>query len=267
MSVLEKLTTEYLTVRNPIFAIYDNAVTSGPSDDTHDIGYYGTYWDGTNTIYSGLFRDSSNAGLYRLYDGLTVLPDEYNGIVNTAGLGFVHASLQVMDLITSGYIDCLSTINSTSPTTGSITTDGGLGVALNTFLGGLLDVKSTINSQSTTNSTSPTTGSITTSGGLGVALNTFLGGLLDVKSTINSQSTTNSTSSTTGSITTSGGLGVALDTFLGGLLNVTGTFTVNGATSTLNSPSTFMWDNIIPNNIAPYANMKEDNGLVSITFS
>jgi hypothetical protein len=259
MSVLERLSTEYLTVRNPIFAIYDNAVTSGPSDDTHDIGYYGTYWNGTDVIYSGLYRDSS-AQLYRLFDNLTVAPDVYNGLINESGLGFTHASLQVLNLTTSGFIDCLSTINSTSPTTGSIKTAGGLGVALNTFLGGLLNVVSTITSQSTVNSTSSTTGSITTSGGLGVALDTFIGGLLNVTSTITSQSTVNSTSSTTGSIKTAGGLGVALDTFLGGLLNVTGNFTVNGAVSNVNSPSSFLWDNIIPNNIAPYASMKEDNG-------
>ena len=261
MSVLERISTEYLTVRNPIFSIYDNAVTSGPTDDTHDTGYYATYWNGSNTIYTGLYRDSA-ANIYRLYDNLTVIPDVYNGFVNTSGLGFTHASLEVLNLTTAGYIDCLSTVNSTSSTTGSIKTLGGLGVALNTFLGGLLDVTSTITSHSTVNSTSSSTGSITTTGGLGVALNTFLGGLLDVTSTITSHSTVNSTSSSTGSITTTGGLGVTLDTFIGGLLNVTGNFTVNGAISNFNSPSTFMWDNIISNNIAPYASMKEDNGFV-----
>ena len=66
MSVLERLSTEYLVVRNPLYSIYDNAVVTGPTDDTHDMGYYGTYWDGTNTIYTGLFRDSSASGVFRL---------------------------------------------------------------------------------------------------------------------------------------------------------------------------------------------------------
>lgn len=260
MSVLERLSTEYLTVRNPIYAIYDNAVTTGPADDTHDTGYYATYWDGSNTIYTGLFRDSNSSGLYRLYDGLTVQPDVYNGLVNTAGLGFVHASLEVFNLTTVGYIACLATTNSTSPSTGSVTTLGGLGVALDTWLGGLLDVKSTIHSESTTNSTSPSTGSVTTLGGLGVALDTWLGGLLDVKSTIHSESTTNSTSPTTGSITTLGGLGVALDAWIGGLTDIAGNLTVHGAVTTIDSPTFLLWDNILPVNIAPYASMKEDNG-------
>jgi hypothetical protein len=144
-----------------------------------------------------------------LYDGLQVTPDEYNGLINTSGLGFTAASLEVMNLITQGYISCLST----------------------------------------TNSTSPSTGSITTLGGLGVALNTYLGGLLDVKSTIHSQSTVNSTSSLTGSITTSGGLGVALDTYLGGLLNVANGAFINGPSVTLDVPTVLIEDNIIPNNM------------------
>ncbi len=260
MSVYERLDTEYLTVRNPLYALYDNAVTTGPSDDTHDIGYYGSYWNGAATIYTGLFRDATN-GIYRLYDGLQVTPDVYNGLVNTAGLGFAAASLETMNLITQGYVQCLSTTNSTSASTGSITTLGGLGVALNSYLGGLLDVTSTIKSNSTINSSSVSTGSITTLGGLGVALNTYLGGLLDVASTIKSNSTVNSSSATSGSITTLGGLGVSLDTYIGGKLNVLSSADISGSSVSLNVPTVLIKDNIIPNNTISSI-IKEDNGWV-----
>jgi len=139
MSVLQNLSTEYLTIRNPIFAQYENAVITGPPDDTHDIGYYGTYWNGTNTIYTGLYRDASE-GVYKFYDELQVQPDVYNGLINTAGLGFTVASLEIMNLTAQGHINCLATTNSTSPTIGSITTAGGIGIALDAWISGLLNI-------------------------------------------------------------------------------------------------------------------------------
>lgn len=254
MSVLESLSTEYLTVRNPIYATYDNAVITGAADDTHDIGWAGSYWDGTTTHYTGLYRDAT-VKRFRFYDTETI-PNYYNGFISVAGTNFQHVDLEVAALYATSTITSYSIVNSTSPTTGSVTTSGGLGVALNTFLGGLLNVASTVTVQSIVNSTSPTTGSIITAGGLGVALNTFLGGLLNVASTLTVQSTVNSTSSITGSIKTAGGLGVALDTFLGGNL------TVQGSSTAIQSASVFLDDNILPINCGNVVSQKEDSGFV-----
>tara|TARA_R110002020_G_C16305693_1_gene773460 strand:+ start:805 stop:4059 length:3255 start_codon:yes stop_codon:yes gene_type:complete len=52
-----------------------------------------------------------------------------------------------------GNISVTSNTNSTSSTTGSIQTDGGLGVVKNTYLGGTLDVASTIRATSSTSDT------------------------------------------------------------------------------------------------------------------
>ncbi|MEG3883802.1 hypothetical protein QT971_06280 [Microcoleus sp. herbarium19] len=64
---------------------------------------------------------------------------------------------------------CLDTTDSTSPTTGSIVTPGGLGISKDMFVGG--KITTTVTTQSTT----PTTGSIITPGGVGVAKNLNVG--------------------------------------------------------------------------------------------
>ena len=80
----------------------------------------------------------------------------------------IYGYLQVDGPITSGdtivsSLNVLSTIDSLSPSTGSITTAGGLGVSLDTFIGGLLNIGSTANTTSTT------TGALIVEGGVGVA--------------------------------------------------------------------------------------------------
>jgi hypothetical protein len=95
---------------------------------------------------------------------------------------------------------------STSTTTGSIVTNGGVGIAKNAYVGGI------IRNSNTDESTSITTGSIITAGGIGIAKRAYVGGQLRVAQT------TESTSTTTGSARISGGMGIAKNLHIGGLL-------------------------------------------------
>ena len=66
------------------------------------------------------------------------------------------------------------TTESTSTTTGSLKTAGGLGVVKNAYVGGIVDVANT------TQSTGVTTGALIVDGGAGIAKNVYVGGDLQV---------------------------------------------------------------------------------------
>lgn len=90
-----------------------------------------------------------------------------SGSVNTTAVTVTGAS----DF--QGLTSVTNTTQSTSTSTGALTTAGGLGVDKNTHIGGQLHVTST------TASTSTTTGSGRFNGGIGVAGNAYLGGSLN----------------------------------------------------------------------------------------
>lgn len=70
------------------------------------------------------------------------------------------------------------TTESTSTTTGSLKTAGGLGVVKNAYIGGIVDVANT------TQSTSVTTGALIVDGGAGIAKNMYVGGDMQVTGNI-----------------------------------------------------------------------------------
>lgn len=61
----------------------------GNSADSLDLGWYGQMNDGT-AKYVGLFRDASDSGKFKLFNGLEVEPTT---TVNTAGTGYATATL------------------------------------------------------------------------------------------------------------------------------------------------------------------------------
>jgi hypothetical protein len=81
---------------------------------------------------------------------------------------------QAAGMATGNPIKLQDTTQSTSNTTGSIITAGGVGIAKDVFLGGSFNV------DNTTQSTSNTTGSIITAGGVGIAKDVTIGGSVNV---------------------------------------------------------------------------------------
>jgi len=61
---------------------------TGNASDTADLGFYARY--DASAKYTGLFRDASDGGVYRLFTGLTVEPTT---TVNTGGAGYAMATL------------------------------------------------------------------------------------------------------------------------------------------------------------------------------
>ena len=125
------------------------------------------------------------------------------------------------------------TTESTSTTTGSLKTAGGLGVVKNAYVGGIVDVANT------TQSTSISSGALIVDGGAGIAKNLYVGGIVDVTDT------TQSTSVTTGALIVDGGAGIAKNMYVGGDMQVTGNLTILGSNTSLSTTQIVIEDNIL----------------------
>jgi hypothetical protein len=72
------------------------------SSDACDLGYFGVYDPtGSLDLYTGLFRDASDSGKYKLFDSLQAEPT--GDLVDTAGTGFALADLAV-NLVEAGNV-------------------------------------------------------------------------------------------------------------------------------------------------------------------
>jgi hypothetical protein len=120
MSVTRYIDTEELEIRNSLFLV-DTEVNTGSGTDNRDIGLVGKYYDGTNLVYTGLFRDASDTH-FKFFQGLQELPLVDTGSVNIAGTGYTLASLDMLDLHATGTItvDGTFTANSDLITYGSV---------------------------------------------------------------------------------------------------------------------------------------------------
>lgn len=97
---LTTVNTTNLSVTDPLIKLANGNSTT----DSLDIGFYGVYGNATNTSYTGLFRDASDSGLYKLYTGLSLEPTT---TVDTTNTSFTIATLQ--SFIRSGGLTTNST--------------------------------------------------------------------------------------------------------------------------------------------------------------
>jgi len=110
------VSTSSLQVDNPIIFVGSNNAA-----DTFDLGINGEYTS-TGTKYTGLVRDASDSGKWKLYSGITNKP------ANT--VNFTGATYDTLYL---GAIQAVGSTASTSNTTGTIIVTGGVGVAGKVF--------------------------------------------------------------------------------------------------------------------------------------
>ena len=153
---------------------------------------------------------------------------------------------------------------SSSSTTGALIVGGGVGVALdcyvgqelhvtgNATMGGVLDVTGAMNLTDTTQSSSAITGALVVDGGVGIAKDVHVGG------------GTASSSTTTGALVVAGGAGIGGAVNIGGTLTVTGDLTVAGTTTTMDTQTLLVEDNTIVINASSGAGSAEniDAGLL-----
>jgi hypothetical protein len=80
--------TESISSKDPLFEVANTNNTT----DAVDIGYYGRYYDSVQerVEFTGLFRDASDAGKFKIFNGLV---DEPTNVVNTTGTGYTVATL------------------------------------------------------------------------------------------------------------------------------------------------------------------------------
>jgi hypothetical protein len=114
------INTTNLEVQDPLIRVANGNATT----DTLDVGIFGSFGNTTATQYTGLFRDASNGGLYKLFTGYIPQPTT---TVDTANVNFAYADLQVGALFSA---NVQVTGGSITGITDLAVADGGTGVSV-----------------------------------------------------------------------------------------------------------------------------------------
>lgn len=192
-----------------------------------------TKYDKTGGEISGIVRitDGTEAtqlgeGALIVNGGLSIFKNVYFGEnLDVVGATHLHSTLDV-----DGITHILNTTNSTANNNGALVVDGGVGIAKNVNIGGVVDVDGnsslhgtlTVDGATTLNSTLHTVGAVT------------FDNTLDVAGISNFNNTTESTAYTNGAVVVDGGVGIAKRLNVHGATDIDSTLNVDGAT-TLNN--------------------------------
>lgn len=105
---LTTVDTVNLTIKDSMIELANGNV----STDSIDIGFYGQYGE-TGAKFTGMFRDASDSGIYKLYSGLTVEPTT---TVDTANASYAQGTLQAF-LRSGGLVSNSSAVTLTANST------------------------------------------------------------------------------------------------------------------------------------------------------
>lgn len=88
---LTTVDTDNLAVEDSLITLARNQSNSGTYTDALDIGIYGTYGNTSQSRYTGLFRDASDSGIWKLFQGQIPTPTT---TVDVANVNYTIATLQ-----------------------------------------------------------------------------------------------------------------------------------------------------------------------------
>lgn len=111
------INTTNINIQDPLIRLANGNSTT----DTVDVGIFGSFGNSTVTQYSGLFRDASAGGRYKLFAGNIPEPTT---TVDTANVNFAYADLQVGSLFSA---NVQITGGSITGITDIVVADGGTG--------------------------------------------------------------------------------------------------------------------------------------------
>ncbi len=192
-------------------------------------------------------HNGSTVGLKLAGVLVTATAEEINYVDTTTGTAEASKALVLngdrdisnINILSSSKLTAASTEDSTSISTGAITTAGGVGIAKNLNVGGIHKITNL------TNSTSSDSGALVVNGGAGIKKALFVGdsesvdgyfklfgiaditGNANIEGIVNANNTTDSTSSTTGAVVVDGGVGIAKSVNIGQTLTVSGNSTLS----------------------------------------
>lgn len=175
--------SDALVLNDPFVFLAD-----GNSGDSQDIGFVGEYNDGTNTRYTGMFRDITD-GKFKVFANLLVQPTT---TVDTANVSFALASFSAGAIQSSGQLTATAGTAASSTTTGALVVTGGIG-ASGAIYAASLDLGS---------------GAIATTGAVGNVASVTASGVIQTTGIVYANANVTATTSATGALRVKGGIGV-----------------------------------------------------------